>query len=72
MTFKIGLSEPGLVLLKLVSADGGARCLDRQMRGSSMYRFLLGAAIAASATSAFAADAPVGLDEELSQPHVSG
>ena len=37
-----------------------------------MYRFLLGAAIAASATSAFAADAPVVLDQELAQPHISG
>jgi len=37
-----------------------------------MYRFLLGAAIAATATSAFAADAPVVLDQELAQPHISG
>ncbi|RWG82671.1 hypothetical protein [Mesorhizobium sp.] len=37
-----------------------------------MYRFLLGAAIAATATSAFGADAPVVLDQELAQPHISG
>ncbi|MDG4851810.1 MULTISPECIES: hypothetical protein [unclassified Mesorhizobium] len=37
-----------------------------------MYRFLLSAAIAATATSAFAADAPVLLDQELAQPHISG
>lgn len=37
-----------------------------------MYRFLLAAAIAATATTAFAADAPVVLDQELAQPHISG
>ncbi|TGR36129.1 hypothetical protein, partial [Mesorhizobium sp. M8A.F.Ca.ET.198.01.1.1] len=37
-----------------------------------MYRFLLGTAIAATATAAFAADAPVVLDQELAQPHISG
>jgi len=37
-----------------------------------MYRLLLGAAIAATATSAYAADAPVVLDQELAQPHISG
>ncbi|WP_296738714.1 hypothetical protein [Mesorhizobium sp.] len=37
-----------------------------------MHRLLLGAAIAATATSAYAADAPVVLDQELAQPHISG
>ncbi|TPN75484.1 hypothetical protein FJ988_29095 [Mesorhizobium sp. CU3] len=37
-----------------------------------MYRLFLGAALAATATSAFAADAPVILDQELAQPHISG
>lgn len=37
-----------------------------------MYRLLLGAAITATTTSAFAADAPVVLDQELAQPHISG
>jgi len=37
-----------------------------------MYRLLFGAAIAATATSAFAADAPVVLDQDLAQPHISG
>ncbi|MER9742897.1 hypothetical protein [Mesorhizobium sp. M0187] len=37
-----------------------------------MYRLILGAAIAATTTSAFAADAPVVLDQELTQPHISG
>ncbi|SDA44022.1 hypothetical protein [Mesorhizobium qingshengii] len=39
-----------------------------------MYRFLLGAAIAATATSAFAADAvaPIVMDQELARPHISG
>ena len=39
-----------------------------------MYRFLLGAAIAATTTSAFAADAvaPIVMDQELAQPHISG
>ncbi|MET3521962.1 MULTISPECIES: hypothetical protein [Mesorhizobium] len=44
------------------------------MRGFTMYRLLLGAALAATATSAFAADAvaPIVMDQELAQPHVSG
>jgi hypothetical protein len=39
-----------------------------------MYRFLLGAAIAATASSAYGADAvaPIVMDQELAQPHVSG
>ena len=37
-----------------------------------MYRLILGAAMAAVATSASAADAPVVLDQELAQPHISG
>ncbi|QKC83390.1 hypothetical protein EB232_18775 [Mesorhizobium sp. NZP2077] len=39
-----------------------------------MYRLLLGAAIAATATSAFAADAvaPIVMEPELAQPHISG
>ena len=37
-----------------------------------MYRLVLSAAIAATTTSAFAADAPVVLDQELAQPHISG
>ncbi|TIW67148.1 MAG: hypothetical protein E5V60_09870, partial [Mesorhizobium sp.] len=37
-----------------------------------MYRLVLSAAIAVTATSTFAADAPVVLDQELAQPHISG
>lgn len=39
-----------------------------------MYRLLLGAAIAVTATSAIAADAvePIVMDQELAQPHISG
>jgi hypothetical protein len=39
-----------------------------------MYRLLLGAAIAVTTTSAFAADAvaPIVMDQELAQPHISG
>ena len=37
-----------------------------------MHRLFLGAAIASAATSAFAADAPIVLDQELAQPHISG
>ncbi|TIW15181.1 MAG: hypothetical protein E5V81_25445, partial [Mesorhizobium sp.] len=37
-----------------------------------MHRLFLSAAIVATATSAFAADAPVVLDQQLEQPHISG
>ncbi|WP_027051381.1 hypothetical protein [Mesorhizobium erdmanii] len=39
-----------------------------------MYRFILGVAIAATATSAFAADAvaPIVMDQEVAAPHISG
>ncbi|MEP6564161.1 MAG: hypothetical protein ABJB10_03420 [Mesorhizobium sp.] len=69
-----GAAAPVRVLPILAGTGSGGRFRTGNFRGAMMYRFLLGAAIAVTTTSAFAADAvaPIVLEPEIAQPHISG
>ncbi|UVK36489.1 hypothetical protein LHFGNBLO_003407 [Mesorhizobium sp. AR10] len=74
MASKSGCLRWGLMLFTLAYADSEADAEQGNAMGVPMYRLLLGAAIAATATSAFAADAvaPIVMEPEIAQPHISG